>query len=203
MRSILKKVLRNIRRYLGLDDILILSGKLLIEAHKNIKDIDFLSKAEFKIFSQGGEDGIIQYLTRQIEIPNKVFIEFGVGDYTEACTRFLLVNDNWSGLVMDSSESNVNFIKKDDIFWRHDLKAVASFITKDNVCRLISENIKEKDIGLLVIDVDGNDYWIWEAITTISPRIVICEYNGTFGCEYFITIPYDEKFNRTKEHYSN
>lgn len=180
-----------------------LSGKLLIEAHKDIGDIDSLDKVEFRVFSQWGEDGIIQHLIRNIEISNKIFIEFGVEDYTESCTRFLLINDNWSGLVMDSSKADIDFIKRDDISWKYDLKAVRSFITKDNICRLIDENVKEKDVGLLVIDIDGNDYWIWKAITTIKPRIVICEYNSIFGCERFITVPYDVNFNRAKKHCSN
>ncbi len=180
-----------------------LSGKLLIEAHKDIGDIDSLDKVEFRVFSQWGEDGIIQHLIRNIEISNKIFIEFGVEDYTESCTRFLLMNDNWSGLVMDSSKADIDFIKQGDIYWRYDLKAVHSFVTRDNICQLIAENIQEKDIGLLAIDTDGNDYWIWKAITVIRPRIVICEYNGIFGCEHFISIPYDAKFNRTKKHYSN
>lgn len=173
------------------------------ELYSNIHDIDSLSKFEFKVFSQWGEDGIIQFLIRQTKIPNKIFIEFGVEDYTEATTRFLLINDNWSGLVMDYSKSSINFIKKDDIFWRYDLKAVCSFITKDNINQLISENIKERDIGVLAIDIDGNDYWIWRAIDVVAPRIVVCEYNGIFGQEHFITVPYEENFNRSKKHYSN
>jgi len=178
-------------------------GKLLIERNCRIRQPSSLSEFEFKIFSQWGEDGIIQYLIRTIPIPNKFFIEFGVEDYTESNTRFLLVNDNWSGLVMDSSGANINFIKQDDIYWRHDLEAIKSFITSDNINQLILGHVKEKDIGLLAIDIDGNDYWVWKAINTVSPRIVVCEYNSIFGPEHSITIPYEGKFCRTKKHYSN
>jgi len=203
MKKLLKKILNKIRKLLGLEAGLVLSGKLLIEAHKNIRDVDSLDKVEFKIFSQWGEDGIIQYLISRIAIPNKIFVEFGVEDYTESCTRFLLMNDNWSGLVMDSSKADIDFIKQDDIYWRYDLKAMHSFVTRDNINQLIRQNIKEKDIGLLVVDIDGNDYWIWEAIDAVRARIVMCEYNSIFGCEHYITVPYDEKFIRNKKHYSN
>ncbi len=198
-----KRIIWKIRKLLGIDNIIILLGKLLAERNRGINEFTSLNEFEFKVFSQWGEDGIIQFLTRHIEIPNKIFVEFGVGDYTESCTRFLLINDNWSGLVMDSSKSNINFIKSDDIYWRYDLKAVCSFITRDNINQLIRQNIKEKEIGLLVIDIDGNDYWVWKAIDTVNPRIVICEYNGIFSCEHFVTVPYDEKFIRAKKHYSN
>jgi hypothetical protein len=61
---------------------------------------------EFKIFSQFGDDGLIQYLIKHIKIENEIFIEFGVEDYTEATTRFLMMNNNWKGFVMDGSEQN-------------------------------------------------------------------------------------------------
>lgn len=203
MKRLVKRIINKIRNLLGIENMLMLLGKILTERNRGIHDFTSLSELEFKIFSQWGEDGIIQSLIQRLEIPHKVFVEFGVGDYTEANTRFLLINNNWSGLVIDSAEGNINFIKRDDIYWRYDIKVVCSFITQENICRLIGENIKEKDIGLLSIDIDGNDYWIWKTITTISPRIVICEYNGIFGCERFITVPYDAGFNRSKKHYSN
>lgn len=203
MKRLLKKIMNKIRKLLGIDNALILMGKLLIERNRNIKSYGSLNESEFKVFSQWGADGIIQFLIQRTEIPNKVFVEFGVEDYVEANTRFLMINDNWRGLVIDSSQANIDFIKKDEIYWRHDLKAVCSFVTKDNINQILSKNIEEKDIGLLAIDITGNDYWIWKTIDTVNPRIVVCEYNGIFGCERFVTVPYDEKFIRDRRHYSN
>jgi len=205
VNNLTKIILRRIKRFIGLDNVLMLLGKLMIERNREIKEVTSLKEVEFKVFSQWGEDGIIQFLIQRIEIPNKVFVEFGVDDYRESLTRFLLINDNWNGLVMDSSKFNIDFIKQDDVHWRYDLKAIESFVTRENINQLINQNIniQEKDIGLLAIDVDGNDYWIWKEINRISPRIVVCEYNGIFGCEHSITVPYDEKFNREKKHYSN
>lgn len=198
-----KRIIGKVRKSLGMDNVLMLLGKLLVERNRKLGDFTSLSSFEFKVFSQWGEDGIIQHLIQRVAIPNKVFIEFGVQDYTEANTRFLLINDNWSGLVIDSAKANINFIQGDNIYWRYDLKAVHSFITKDNINQLIAQGIKEKDIGLLVIDIDGNDYWVWQAIDAVTPRIVVCEYNGIFGCEKFVTIPYEEKFIRCRKCFSN
>jgi len=180
----------------------ILLGKLLIieNSKKNVKSLE---DVEFKIFSQWGEDGIIQYLISKIPIENKIFVEFGVEDYREANTRFLLVNNNWSGVVIDSNADYIKKIKSEDIYWRYDLKAIHAFITKDNINDLLLNAGLSGDIGLLSIDIDGNDYWVWNEINCISPRIVICEYNSLFGNKYAITIPYDAYFNRTKAHYSN
>jgi hypothetical protein len=180
-----------------------LIAKLNVDRVKNIKEIKDLSEIEFKVYSQWGEDGIIQYLINKIPIKNKYFIEFGVQNYRESNTRFLLMNNNWSGLIMDSSEENITYIKNDPIYWQYDLNAKKAFITKDNINDLIEEEQVNGEIGLLSVDIDGNDYWIWEAIKNIDPAIVICEYNSILGNSAKITIPYKEDFYRTEAHYSN
>ena len=157
---------------------------------------------EFKVYSQWGEDGIIQFLINAITIENKIFVEFGVQDYKESNTRFLLQHDNWSGLVMDSSRADILKIKQDQVYWRNNLLAVCAFIERDNINSLISENGISADIGMLSIDIDGNDYWIWEAISSISPRIVICEYDSILGCDRAVVTPYRKDFDRAKAHYS-
>ncbi|MES2353048.1 MAG: hypothetical protein V4568_01395 [Pseudomonadota bacterium] len=161
-----------------------------------------LNAHEFKVFSQNGEDGIIQFLVRKIEIPKKIFVEFGVHDYTESNTRFLMKNDYWSGLVIDGSEANIRRIKSDELYWRHNLKAECAFINLDNINKLIESNGIAADIGLLSVDIDGNDYWVWEAIDCISPRIVVCEYNSLFGPTRKVTSIYSESFVASKAHYS-
>ena len=162
-----------------------------------------LQSHEFKVSSQNGEDGIIQFLIEHIEIANPVFIEFGVENYTECNTKFLLTNNNWSGLVIDGSQENINQIVKSTIYWKHNLKAANAFITKENVNDLFRQNGLEGEIGLLSVDIDGNDYWVWQAIDSVNPAIVVTEYNYRFGKDRAVTVPYDEKFFRTDAHYSN
>lgn len=183
--------------------VLLNLGKIQAENNKEKKFIGSLEEVEFQVFSQRGEDGIIQYIISQIEIPNRIFVEFGVEDYTESNTRFLLINNNWSGLVIDGSKDNIKFIKNDFVYWKYDLSAYESFITKDNINELISKYTDCSDIGLLSIDIDGNDYWVWEAITVVRPRVVVCEYNSAFGEHHKISVPYQQTFNRTKAHYSD
>jgi hypothetical protein len=165
--------------------------------------IDSLKYVEFQVFSQFGDDGIIQYLVSKIDIPNKTFIEFGVENYEESNTRFLLMNNNWSGFVMDGSESNIQSLLAWDELWKFDLQAKAAFIDRDNINSLVSEAGFDKEVGLLHIDIDGNDYWVWKEIKDINPIIVIVEYNSVFGMDRPITIPYNPSFQRNKAHYSN
>ena len=155
-----------------------------------------LSRYEFSAFSQWGEDGIIASLVQTIKVGPKVFVEFGVEDYSEANTRFLAEYDNWTGLVMDASPENIARVRASEVCWRHNLRAVEALITRDNVNTLISENGINGEIGLLSIDIDGNDYWVWDIIDVIKPTIVVIEYNYRFGSEHAVTIPYDQNFRR-------
>ena len=177
-------------------------GRIEERQTKSINSSVF-NENEFQVYSQWGEDGLIQYILNNIEIKNTIFVEFGVETYKESNTRFLLTNKNWSGLVIDGSETNIEKIKKDPIYWKHNLKAECAFIDKDNINELIEKNGVSGDIGLLSVDIDGNDYWVWEAIDVIDPRIVICEYNSLYGDEKPLSVPYDPAFYRTNAHSSN
>jgi hypothetical protein len=189
----------------AIQELKLLEAKSISAQHLANKEtiLKDLNKAEFKVFSQWGDDGIIQFLIDYLAIEHHTFIEFGVENYLESNTRFLLVNNCWKGLVMDGSENNVNQIKQSNLYWQYQLQAKCAFINKDNINTLISEHSNQKELGVLVIDVDGNDYWIWEAIDVVQPTIVIVEYNSLFGHERAITIPYQTNFRRTEAHYSN
>lgn len=183
----------------------VLIGKNLLELN-NKKIPSKIEDIEFKIFSQFGDDGIIQYLINRLDIDREYhnFIEFGVENYEESNTKFLLFNNNWSGLIMDSSNENINHIKNSNYFWKYDLEAKSCFVNKNNINDLINDSkIDKKRIALLSIDIDGNDYWVWKEINIIDPLIVIIEFNSVFGFSEKISIPYKSDFSRNKAHYSN
>ncbi len=183
-----------------LDRSIILNAKKLINS-QNFKSHN-INDFEFSAFSQWGEDGIINYLTNNLAIEKKTFIEFGVENYLESNTRFLMMNNNWSGLIFDMSEKNISDIKKHYYYWKHDLKAVTAKITAENINELIERNNFKKPIGLLSIDIDGNDYWVWKNLDILDPEIVVIEYNYRFGSEKSLTIPYNPNFDRKIAHSS-
>ncbi|MGD1108568.1 MAG: hypothetical protein ABR865_16125 [Terracidiphilus sp.] len=185
-----------------LDQLKINQGILLNEMHatkasQNLKDF------EYKVFSQWGEDGIIQRLIRLVEPQNRTFVEFGVEDFSESNCRYLLMKDNWSGFVMDGSAANMERLKHSYYYWRYDLQAVSAFITRENINGFIAQSGFGRELGVLSIDVDGNDYWVWESIDSVSPAITIVEYNASFGSDRAVTIPYKADFFRTTAHSSN
>jgi hypothetical protein len=164
---------------------------------------DELERAEFRVFSQFGEDGIIQFLVQRVPIENRVFVEFGVEDYAESNTRFLLVNDAWRGLIIDAGTAHQRFLDDSRLAWRTTIDAVTSFIDRDNVNDVIRGGGVSGDIGLLSIDIDGNDYWVLDAIDSVAPRILVTEYNSLFGPDHAVTVPYDAGFVREQKHFSH
>jgi hypothetical protein len=98
---------------------------------------------------------------------------------------------------------NIETVKADPINWKHDLKSICAFITRDNINEIIKSSGIFGEVGILSVDIDGNDYWVWETITVLNPHIVIAEYNSAFGDIFPITVPYKEDFVRNKAHYSN
>jgi hypothetical protein len=177
-----------------------LTGKLLAERARSLGPKRPLRDAEFKVSSQWGDDGIIQYLIHQVRPSWDTFIEFGVENYRESNTRFLMMNDGWRGLVFDSSPDLMAQLRGEELYWRYDLTAVTAFITRENINSLIKDAGFSGPVGLLSIDIDGNDYWVWEAIDVVDPDIVIVEYNSVFGPHRAISVPYDPAFVRQKAH---
>jgi hypothetical protein len=165
--------------------------------------LDGLHSVEFCALSQWGEDGIIDWLIGRLPGISRSFVEFGVQDYREANTRLLIQSRNWRGLVLDGSADHVADIRRQNLYWRHDLTATCAFIDRDNINGLIKNAGFEGPLGLLSIDVDGNDYWLWDAIDVVSPAIVVCEYNAVLGDKHSLVVPYRADFQRGLAHYSD
>ena len=204
LKKIITNLLKKFNQNQKIEDIIKLNfGQIKLQLFKqNYKNSSPINSYEFKSFSQFGEDGIIQYLINNINIKNKFFVEFGVENYDEANTRFLLENDNWSGLLIEADKEKVEEIKK-DFYWKYNINVMNEFITKENINQILNKSQITKEIGLLSIDIDGNDYWIWNEINVIDPAIVVIEYNSRFGPKKNVTIPYDKNFSRSSSKYPN
>jgi hypothetical protein len=146
----------------------------------------------FKAYSQHEEDGTIQEIFRRIGTGNRSFIEFGVETGVECNTVNLLLH-GWSGLWLEDSAKYVKAIRKNlrGYIDAGKLAVAEALVTAENINTLISKNGPAGEIDLLSIDIDGNDYWVWKAITAVKPRVVIIEYNATLRPPLSVTVPYD------------
>ena len=188
-----------------LESLLVLQGRALAQLNNTNAPLAKLQDAEFKVFSQFGEDGILQYLIQETAISRAEasFIEFGVEDYSESNTRFLLLNNQWRGMIIDGSKAHMDLVRSQSMYWRYDLTAIDAWIDRDNINQLIADKGFSGNVGILSVDIDGNDYWVWERIQVVSPVIVVIEWNSVFGPEHEVSVPYDPAFQREKAHYSN
>ena len=133
----------------------------------------------------------------------KNFLEIGTENYKESNTRFLLINRNWNGFIVEANKFSVKQIKSQKIYWKYNLVVFNKFITRDNVNQIVKNLKIPKKIGLLSLDIDGVDYWVLKNLSELKPSIIICEFNSLFGNIRSVTVPYKANFNRSKEHYSN
>jgi len=161
-----------------------------------------LEKYEYSLFSQNGEDGILRYLFSEIGFRSKLFLEFGFG-VSENNSFRLVLSEGFGGMFIDGSASTVRlFNSAARKFGLTNVKAIHIFLNLGNLeAALLGSGLPE-DIDLLSIDVDGNDYWFWEGISCINPRVVIIEYNASLGSELSLTVPYDPFFDRHEKHAS-
>jgi hypothetical protein len=203
MRGIIKKIFKIIGSLFN-NELLEKLSKIetnvqygLIEKIKSNKKYDnpkCLIRYGWKAYSQNDEDGIIFEIFNRIGYTNKIFVEFGVGDGLENNTLSLLFQ-GWTGLWIEGDDKNYRKIRNGFVKHINDnkLRIEKHFITKININEIIASNIKENEIDLLSIDIDGNDIYIFEAIKVISPRLVVIEYNGRFPPP----IRYCMKYNET------
>lgn len=184
------------------DRSLLLAGRQACWQLESRKSIRSLADVEFRIYSQWGEDGILEWLIQNLPIESTCFVEFGVENYREANTRFLLQNRNWNGLIFDANPSHIEAVRAEQLHWRHDITAATEFITVENINRLLAKYGFDRDLGILSIDIDGNDYWVLDQISVAKASILVCEYNSILGDLWPITVPYRPDFQRFGAHSS-
>lgn len=160
-----------------------------------------LAEKEFKVFSQFGEDGVLAWLTRDFAPEDRTFVEIGVGSYAEANTRYLASRSRspWRGSIIDCEGAHLDFGGHPES-WRWNVRPLQALVRPDNVDAVLRASGVSGDIGLLSLDIDGLDYWVWDAITSINPRIVVAEFNFVFGPEATVTVPFAQEFDMRAAH---
>ena len=165
-------------------------------------EIKNLSDADYKVFSQTGEDGIIDYLLYSLNIKVPKFVEIGVGDYIESNTRYIFQKNCSRGLIVDKNKNLEKKVAKIVKLWKGDLTIIETAVTSENILHILNSNDFDNNLDVFSLDVDGIDYWILEVLPEKLSKIVVLEYNPTFGPNLEVTIPNLNDFDRKKYHYS-
>lgn len=175
----------------------------ILNIRKNYPYINNLTNVDYKIFSQNGEDGIIDYLLYQIKVEKPKFLEIGVGDFTESNTRYIFERCSPKGTIIDCINDFENKVKKNIKIWRGELQIVNKMINSKNILNTLNDTRSLQDLDLFSLDIDGIDYWIVDKLPKNFSKIAVLEFNPIFGDKLEVTVPDDINFNRSKYHYSN
>jgi hypothetical protein len=155
-----------------------------------------LTARRFRLASQNQEDGLTLALLQEVGVTSARFVEIGSG-LSGGNSAFLARECGWTGLMVDGAGA----ARMAQVGRRFpSASAVHAWVTRENINELITSHGFAGEVDLFSLDLDGNDYWIWEAMTACTPRVVILEYNSMFGPDRAVTIPYDAEFNRHRHH---
>jgi hypothetical protein len=223
MRNLIRRMSTRIRGSLGIDELKTellglravverpdgrhgasdrVSQLILLNQYRELahlgKALPSFDDVEFRLFSQNGEDGILLYIFGLIGMGGRRCVEICAGEGIQCNTANLIVNHGWTGLLFDGDEKLLEkgrayYARLGDTFC-YPPKLVSAWITKDNVNELIKTNGFEGEIDLLSLDLDGVDYWVWDAIEVVRPRVVIAEIQCLWGAERSVTVPYARDF---------
>ena len=156
-----------------------------------------INETGFRVFSQFEEDGLLLFVFALVGMENKYFIEIGADDGVNSNSANLYFNFGWHGLFIDGNQRSIKrgqkFYARYPHPWYFQPKFKCAMVIRENVNELIQEAGFSGEIGLLSIDIDGNDYWIWDAVKVVNPRVVIIETHNEFGMRN-IVVPYDRNY---------
>lgn len=173
-----------------MDEVSLSTYRDMIAGSSRYDDPKRLTRYGYKVYSQCDEDGLLAEIFRRIGVHSRSFVEFGVENGLECNSLWLLAQD-WRGLWIEASEAACDQIRKSHASWLQagQLTLRQAFITRENIDALIEPTLTG-EIDLLSIDLDGNDYWIWDTIRSVRPRVVAIEYIATWRPPVCVTVPY-------------
>lgn len=206
LHNIKSRLFQQISRLLGADvafrDISIIKA-LMIEEYKRKRlfenpkylNAKMVNLYEHTDFSQCGEDGIIHEIFHRIGTKHRTFVEIGCSNGFQNNTTRLLAT-GWRGVWIEQDKKRVDEIRVTfkEFIDNFRLKIQHEFVTKENIENIFIKSGVDTKFDLLSIDIDGNDYWIWKALQRYKPRVVVIEYNATFGSSLEWVIDYNPSY---------
>jgi hypothetical protein len=175
----------------------ILAGKAARPGFKRLWD------ADVSVFSQWGEDGILDYLCDFLGLGRPSVVEFGAADFQECNSRFLAEYRNANVLAVDGRPDLESSVLGLNVGWRTTVEPVRAWITPDNANDLLTRARRSfGGVDIVSLDIDGNDFWVAQTLDLTGVSVVVVEYQPLFGGVLPVSVPRDDAFDRTKKHYS-
>lgn len=162
-----------------------------------------LQETGYRVFSQFEEDGKLLYIFAAMGIARGSFVDIGAGDGINSNCANLALNFGWTGVFVDGSikcsESGRAFYDSHPDSWAYPPKFVQAIVNSENINNILRSSGTSPEPELMSIDIDGNDYWVWNAIDCITPKVVIIETQVAFGMRN-IVVPYNKDYRYPGDH---
>lgn len=162
-----------------------------------------LPSAGFRVFSQFEEDGLLLYILSMIGMETRRFVEIGSDDGLNSNCANLYFHFGFHGLFIDGNQRSIRrgerFYSRYPNRWYYKPRFLCAMVKRENINQLIEKEGFTGEIDLLSVDIDGNDYWIWDALEVCTPRVVIIETHVEFGLQN-IVVPYDPGYSFPGKH---
>lgn len=159
-------------------------------------------EAEFKkfkrnVYSQWGEDGIIEFLLEKTKINPAYFVEFGAWDGRHLSNTAYLAEKGCAGCFIEGDSDRFEDLKRNfgDNKIISKLNKYVGWSDNDSLDSLLDQVAAPKKITVLSIDIDGNDYAVWAAVKKYTADIVIVEFNPTIPAHIVYTQELDSNVN--------
>jgi hypothetical protein len=156
-----------------------------------------LADTGFRVFSQFEEDGKLLFIFAALGVSRGTFVDVGAADGINSNCANLALNFGWSGVFIEGNPGLVRrgeeFYKNHPDTWAHPPKFIHGMVKRENINELLSSAMLPRDIDFMSVDIDGNDYWVWDAIDCIDPKVVMIETHIEFGLRP-IVVPYNKDY---------
>lgn len=151
-----------------------------------------LTDSELGVLSQNGEDGVIQELLRRVGVRSEYFVEFGTGSGEQGNCVLLADHYGWNGLFIESAAEDYSRLERK---YRSNprITTLRALVTPTTIEPLLRDAGVPPGFDLLSIDIDGNDFWVWQAMRSFKPRVVVIEYNANLALESQVVMPHDDR----------
>ena len=157
-----------------------------------------LSDYKKNIYSQGGEDGVIDKIFEIIHKWDNWCVEFGAadGEYLSN-TKNLIQNKGYSAVLIEGDKKEYNNLEK-YYYSKNNVIAINKYIdiTNNSIDKILEKTPIPINFDFLSIDIDGNDYYIWESLNHYKPKVICIEFNPTIPNEVHFVQPYDPKISQ-------
>ena len=156
-----------------------------------------LRETGFRVFSQFEEDGKLLLIFAAMGISSGTFVDIGAADGINSNCANLALNFGWHGVFIDGDRDKLRqgeaFYMRHPDTWAYPSRFLHAMVTRENINDVLTMANVPADVDLMSVDIDGNDYWVWDAIDVITPKVVIIETHVEFGLRS-IAVPYDNTY---------